>query len=676
MYLLLKMEDHKYINGGTSLSLKLNTSNERCNISQPLKLNIINDEKCNVSRPLKLNIINDKKCNVSRPLKLKIIEEKKTDNTQLLQLNITSNNKCNIITPPKSNIPRSLKLIIVNKTDYKDNILLFNSIVEEAKNFLNSVPEMQKMIPPIISYKKIRKYSYDILLNRSREKFGLIFDYSLTNPEDITNLESKITVRCMICTYKQTTRIESHLKSKGCQNCSNKCLWYYEIFIYESFLINGDKFIYPIMELDKKISTSEPFDIVCKKSKHIWSTTINVHVNQKHGCQKCNSDAERWNYDKLMEAVIRVHEYKYNYSKVIPSEIDSWDSRFIVICNTCDYEWSPVLNDHINDKTGCPLCAGNLAWKYERFLITAFKIHGNNIYYGLIKAEDIKNRNSIIKLLCRKCNHYWETNITKHINTGTGCKICSKREPWTYIKFIETAKIIHDNKYSYELFTPDDFKGNKSIINVICTICKYQWPTIINTHIYRKSNCPKCMNHATITLEELINKIIEINGNNIDYSLIKKEHIKNNRSHVPLICNKCKKCWSPSVDSLINQKYGCPRCKISKGERACINYLLANNIAFEEQFKIQELVMKRFDFMIEYNSLNYIIEFDGVQHFKFVEYFHKLPNIFIERQEIDILKTITALKCGYNVIRIDYKQIDNVDFHISEALKLEQKTYF
>ena len=96
----------------------------------------------------------------------------------------------------------------------------------------------------------------------------------------------------------------------------------------------------------------------------------------------------------------------------------------------------------------------------------------------------------------------------------------------------------------------------------------------------------------------------------------------------------------------------------------------------KELLEYPKKLEKQIDFMIEHNELKYVIEFDGAQHFKFVEYFHKLENTFIERQEIDILKTITALKCGYNVIRIDYKQINNVDFHISEALKLENKIYF
>ena len=80
--------------------------------------------------------------------------------------------------------------------------------------------------------------------------------------------------------------------------------------------------------------------------------------------------------------------------------------------------------------------------------------------------------------------------------------------------------------------------------------------------------------------------------------------------------------------------------------------------------------------MIEYNELKYVIEFDGIQHFKFIEFFHKDIKNFITRQETDIFKTIVALKNDYNIIRIDYKQIDNIEFHICEAFKLKNTTYF
>ena len=608
----------------------------------------------------------------------------KVINKNINKYNVISNTNYNISTPSNdSNIIniispiKKLRLVIVDEINYEDNILFFNSIINEAKNFLDSVSEMQKMIPPIKIYKKGSRYNYDTLINRSREKFGIIFDYSLTNPESITCNTSKVTIRCMICTYKQTTSSDTHLKGKGCGNCGNICLWYYEIFIYFSFLIHGNKYIYPIIERDKRITLNEHFDIVCKKYKHVWSTTINHHIHSKSGCPICSIEERTyWNYDKLMEAVVRVHCYKYNYSKVIPSEINSCYSKFTVICNTCDYEWSPDVAHHINKGSGCPLCAGNAPWSYERFLIAAFKINKNDTYYGLIKPEDIQGAYSRIELVCRKCDYHWNTTISIHIHSGSGCPSCAKKKPWTYIKFIKSAQIIHGNKYSYELVNPDDIKEPKSIINIICLKCKYQWSSSIHCHINNKYNCPRCMQCLAHSLETLTIKIIEIHGDNINYSLVKQEHIRNNRSHVPLICNKCKKCWSPTISSLVNKKSGCPRCKISKGERACLNYLLSNNILFEEQFKILELGMKRFDFMVEHNGLKYVIEFDGIQHFKFTEYFYKSVNVFIERQEVDILKTSIALKNGYNIIRIDYKQIKNVNFHISEALNLKNKTYF
>lgn len=614
-------------NNGQIVFLKTNKKN-----------NVVNNPKCNSSLPLKLNIINNKPI---KPIK-------------------------------------QLKLVIVNKIDYEDNILFFNSIINEANNFLHSVPMIKQAIPPIINYGKNIKYTYDVVVNKSREKFGLVFDYSLNNPEDINHSKSKFTIRCMICTYKQTHTALLHLNGngKGCGYCKNKCYWYYEFFIYAAFLIHGDKFIYQIIERDKRITILEHFDIVCKKCKHPWSTTISTHIHGRSGCPKCSIEEKRWNYDELMEAVIRVHGYKYNYSKVIPSEINSAYCHFTIICNTCDYEWSPCLDAHINHGAGCPSCAGNLPWTYERFLIAAFKIHGNKYYYGLVKAEDICNNKSIIKLWCGKCNLYWDTNIFNHITQERGCKSCSNRLPWTYLRFIERAQIVHGNKYNYQLISPEDIKGSKSMINIICLRCEYQWSSSIHSHINIKSNCPKCMNYATITLEELITKINEIHMNTIDYSLIKQEHIKNNRSHVPLICNKCKKCWSPIISGIVNGKTGCPRCKISKGELVCVNYLSSNNIYFEEQFKIPELGRKRFDLMIEYNDLKYVIEFDGIQHFKFVEHFHKSVSVFVERQDVDILKTITAVKHEYNVIRIDYKQIDNIPFHLSEALRLKNKTYF
>ena len=473
----------KEVSDGEIILLKIKNRN----INQS---NTISNPKCNAPLPRRLKIVDSNELTIVNDLKINI-PIKEGDEKTRNQSNIVSNTQ----RPLRLKIVDSNEITVVNnfKIDYKDNILLFNSIINEAKLFLASVPEMIKMIPPIVNYRKGSKYCHNMLINRSSQKFGLVFDYSLTNPEDVIHKTSRITTRCMVCTYKQTIRADSHFIGKGCGKCRNKCLWYYEIFIYVSFLIHGDKFIYPIMNCDERLLTEQYLDIICKKCKHIWSSTVSNHIHHKTGCPKCAIEESRWNYDELMEAVIRIHGHKYNYSKVIPSEITSNLCKFIVICNVCDYEWSPSLGHHISHETGCLLCSGNVPWTYFRFLTAAIKIHGDKYYYGLIKSEDIKGKESKVKLWCGKCDHYWNPSITKHINYESGC----------------------------------------------------------------------------------------------------------------------------------------PKCRISKGEEICLNFFLSNNIYVEKQFRIKELGSKRFDFMIKYNELKYLIEFDGIQHFKFVQFFHKDIKNFI-----------------------------------------------
>ena len=67
---------------------------------------------------------------------------------------------------------------------------------------------------------------------------------------------------------------------------------------------------------------------------------------------------------------------------------------------------------------------------------------------------------------------------------------------------------------------------------------------------------------------------------------------------------------------------GCPVCMQSQDEKKIESSLLEKGISFESQKKFPDCVNKlplSFDFWIE--SLNLLIEFDGLQHFKEFGYF-------------------------------------------------------
>lgn len=63
-------------------------------------------------------------------------------------------------------------------------------------------------------------------------------------------------------------------------------------------------------------------------------------------------------------------------------------------------------------------------------------------------------------------------------------------------------------------------------------------------------------------------------------------------------------------------------------QRKCIrkrnqNLFEQNNIIYDREYSIPELLKKRYDFYIYYNNQKCLFELDGIQHFTYDHYFHK-----------------------------------------------------
>ena len=56
-------------------------------------------------------------------------------------------------------------------------------------------------------------------------------------------------------------------------------------------------------------------------------------------------------------------------------------------------------------------------------------------------------------------------------------------------QFIQEARAIHGDKYDYSLA---EYKGNKTKVEIICNLCDEIFWQDPNSHIGRKSDCPKC----------------------------------------------------------------------------------------------------------------------------------------------------------------------------------------
>ena len=118
--------------------------------------------------------------------------------------------------------------------------------------------------------------------------------------------------------------------------------------------------------------------------------------------------------------------------------------------------------------------------------------------------------------------------------------------------FIERAKKVHGDKYSYDEVV---YKDSRTKVKIYCNKCKkyfYQ-----NPHVHLDgSGCQLCANKQ-YTTEEFIEKAIKIHGNKYDY---KESKYINSYTKVKIYCNTCKEYfWQLPSNHLSG--YKCQKCK-------------------------------------------------------------------------------------------------------------------
>ena len=111
----------------------------------------------------------------------------------------------------------------------------------------------------------------------------------------------------------------------------------------------------------------------------------------------------------------------------------------------------------------------------------------------------------------------------------------------------------------------------------------------------------------------------------------------------------------------------CPHCSQSHGETFVASFLKEHSIEYEFQKRFKDCRDKYtlpFDFYIP--TLNYCIEFDGIQHFEPVDYFGG-EKAFKEVQRRDGIKTKYCKEKGIKLLRIRYDE--DVEEKLNSILK-------
>ena len=332
-----------------------------------------------------------------------------------------------------------------------------------------------------------------------------------------------------------------------------------------------------------------------------------------------------------IEKAKKVHNNFYDYSKTNPK---TCKDKCIVTC-PIHGDFITTLDNHVNGKTGCPLCKGVKKLTTDDFIKRAKEVHGDKYDYSKV---EYKNARSKVCIICPEHGEFWQE--PRHHLDGKGCPSCKRVKKLTTDDFIKRAKEVHGDKYDYSKV---DYKNNKSKVCIICPEHGEFWQEA-SSHL-SGNGCPKCNGGTFLSQHEFIEKAKKVHNNFYDYS---KVEYKNARSKVCIICPRHGEFWQEASSHLSGK--GCPKCKSSKLENLLINFFNKNSIGYIFQYKNNDLGKKSLDFFLP--LYNIAIECQGEQHYRCSK-FSKIRNDeddFNKRISLDKLKYDICNKIGINLV--------------------------
>ena len=275
------------------------------------------------------------------------------------------------------------------------------------------------------------------------------------------------------------------------------------------------------------------------------------------------------------------------------------------------------------------------------------------------------NAKSEIKVKCNVCGTIIDTIGDKLIR-GKGCKTCdSLKKTKTHDTFMKDI-----NEYYLDRITIENkYVDAKHRIDVKCNVCNHRWSPFPKHLSTSRIECPICTSKR-LGFEkrkqhyEFVEQISKLYGDK--YTII-GEYIKADKK-IDVKCNKCDIIWSVKPNNILGGK-GCPECSQSKGEIKISEILNKIEIDHIKQHSFDECRNKNrlsFDFYLP--DFNCCIEYDGIQHFKPIEYFGG-EKMFVEVKNHDEIKNKYCLENNITLVRIPYNKFKNIEIIINDFLK-------
>lgn len=328
----------------------------------------------------------------------------------------------------------------------------------------------------------------------------------------------------------------------------------FEEFKEKATEVHGDKYIYSKLERIRDRTTA---CIICNETdehgnKHgEFYVSPHSHIARGQGCPICSkikrSERSKYSQEEWIEKVEKIHNYKYDYSKV--NYINLLTPVLIICPEHGEFHQRP--SHHAHGK-GCPIC-GFRKKSHDTFINELNKLKPN-----ISVISEYKGVKESILVKCNIDGYEWKTTpwymLKKDLGNCPECvKLVNKNE------FIRNANIKHNNKYDYS-------KVNYLNVNTkVCIICPEhgEFWQIPKDHL-RNGGCDKCGRELSIKgrtkpKEDFLLACKQIHGDYYNFSNI---NYTNTMTKISVICPEHGE-FTISPEKMLTGQ-GCRLCGINK----------------------------------------------------------------------------------------------------------------
>lgn len=277
------------------------------------------------------------------------------------------------------------------------------------------------------------------------------------------------------------------------------------------------------------------------------------------------------------------------------------------------------------------------------------------------KVISYKSMREPFKVECLSCHTIYSFQAAQNFFLRKqGCKNCVDTPEWAQQK-INFQKWLNDHPEFELLDNLDQIHNSQTHIKCRCTKCGRVQENKTVYNYYNGKQC-FCQTRGTKKPKDQIIKDFD------DICIFLEDYV-NTDTPILLQSKACGHEFKASPTHLLKDRYYCPICHSSKGEKRILAWLEKQNISYERQKKI---ILNNKIFKVDFYlpDLHIYIEYNGEQHYRPVEYFGG-QKAFEDQQKRDALVRNYIAQLQEKLLEIPYYQFNEIEVILNKEVLRE-----